>query len=659
MGVSTKLSNQRRRRGSKGGRGRSWLGSANYPEHCWGECIQKIKLFELNLLSPFLLAMSDVLIPAAVSYPGLDRLLDGRYQVNQILAIGDWGRTYLAQDTRRPSQPDCMIQHIIPIVHDDAYEYALRHLFVREAATLEQLGEHEQMPRLLACFEDEQGFHLVQEFINGDALSLELLPEQPWQEEHVMQLLLECLELLAVVHSECCRHGDVRPDNLIRRSQDGTLTLTNFGTVRDVHLSLMTLQRRSAPSMVPNTQGYQPPEQVQGLPCLASDVYAVGLMGIQALTGVSPLQLKHDARTREIVWQPFQQGAGSTLRHGLVAVLSRMVRADHTQRYPSAKEALQALRSLAQGVPFERLEPPAAVVNAITPSYDPPQTPALIHAPERPPLEPDIPPEGWFSPAVQIGVGIGAVMAAAVCGYALPHLLDRSLFSDSDQGSQALAAATQQYQAGQLQKAVTLAAAIPKDSAAYAPAQDAIGHWQKDWQTAERKAQAAKAALQQGNGLAVLQQAQGLPQIAYWQQQVQPLVQQSTHQADAAAAQLLRDAYGQAIVKDFAGAIGALKQIPDGTSVYPKAQEKLREYREKQQIQSVSYLQVAYNQAEAKEFDKALESLQKVPGDTPAHAIAQKKIREYTEKQRIRANALALQDFNPGSYLQEANVGVR
>jgi len=595
--------------------------------------------------------MSDVLVSAEVSYPELDRLLDGRYQVNQILASGDWGRTYLAQDTRRPSQPDCIIQHVLPVVSDDAYRYALRHLFVREAATLERLGEHRQMPRLLACFEDEQGLHLVQEFIGGSSLSLELLP-QPWHEEQVVQLLLECLELLAVVHSECCRHGDVRPDNFIRRSQDGKLTLTNFGAARDVHLSLMTLQGKAVPSRVPNTQGYQPPEQVKGLPCLASDIYAIGLIGIQALTGVHPLQLSHDPKTGEILWQPFGQAAGSTLRHGLVAVLSRMVRADHTQRYLSAKEALQAVRALTQGVSLERVDASIAADSSfLTLTQNTVPAPMLPEA-----IEPDTLTERWLSPAVQIGVGIGAVMAAAVCGYALPHLLDRSLFSDTDRGNQALTEATQQYQAGQLQKAVALAASIPKDSAAYAPAQEAIGHWQKDWQTAERKAQAAAVALQQGNGLAVLQEAQGLPKIAYWQQRVQPLVQQSASQAETGAAQLLRDAYGRAIVKDFTGAIAALKQIPDGTSVYAKAQEKLREYGQKQKIQAVSHLQAAYNQAEAKRFNQALESLQNIPGGIPTYAIAQAKIREYTEKQRVQADALAMQDLNPGSHLQEVNL---
>lgn len=609
--------------------------------------------------------MSNALIPVEINYPGLDRLLDGRYQVVQVLATGYWGHTYLAQDTRRPSQPECVIQHVVPLNHDSAYQAALRQIFVREAATLERLGAHEQLPTLLACFEDEQGFHVVQEVISGTPLSLEL-GTQPWPEAQVVQLLLECLEVLAVVHRECCRHGDVRPDNLIRRSHDGALILTNFGTVRDSHLSLMTLQGQPAPSMVPNTQNYQPPEQVQGLPCLASDIYAVGLIGIQALTGMSPLQLNCDALTGELCWQPFGQTAGSTLRHGLVAMLSRMVRADHTQRYPSAKEALQALRQLAQAVLVgavsqEPAEKPASDVAPLLSLQNSSQALAC-NIPDQEPLV-----DRFFSPAVQIGVGIGAVMAAAVCGYALPHLLDRTLFSDGSQDGQAVADASQRQQVGHVPKAVAAVESIPNpsisSSSGGASNRDTVAQQSNSSivaqpskvQPDDRTALVSTRSFQQDREFI---SAQGLLQ-RLGTVLTPPAAQLSNNPVEAAAAQSLKDAYGRAIVKDFAGAIEALKQIPAEASVYSKAQEKLREYSDKQQIQAVSYLQTAYNQAETKAFDKALKTLEQISSATPAYTTAQLKLREYTAKQRVRADVLAMQDLNPGNYWQETNVAGR
>ncbi|MBW4473154.1 MAG: protein kinase [Stenomitos rutilans HA7619-LM2] len=604
--------------------------------------------------------MPNVLTPVEINYPGLDRLLDGRYQVIQVLATGRWGHTYLAQDTRRPSQPECVIQHVLPVDHDSAYQAALRQVFVREAATLERLGGHEHLPALLACFEDEQGFHLVQEFVSGTALSVEL-GSQPWQEDRVVQLLLECLEVLAVVHGDCCRHGDVRPDNVIRRSQDGALILTNFGTVRDSHLSLMTLQGQAAPSMVPNLEGYQPPEQVQGLPCLASDIYAVGLIGIQALTGISPVQLSRDPVTGEITWQPFGQTAGSTLRHGLVAVLSRMVRADHTQRYPSAKEALQALRQLAQAVSVgsasqESVEKLAvSTIAPLLPLQDALPLPTLS-APDRETLV-----DRFFSPAVQIGVGIGAVMAAAVCGYALPHLLDRTLFSDGDQDGQSVADATQRQQARQIPKAVSVAESIPSHSSSNggvaAPNRDKIVAQQRNPLLDDRMALFSKPSFRRSSEF--MAAVQGLPQTGVQPSPLATTAQTSNDPVEVAAAQSLKEAYSRAINKDFASAIEALKQIPADTSVSQKAQEKLREYGEKQQIQAVSYLQKAYDQAEAKEFDQALETLHQISQATPTYTTAQLKVREYSEKQRVRADVLAMQDLNPGSYLQETNLAGR
>ena len=394
------------------------------------------------------------------------------------------------------------------------------------------------------------------------------------------------------------------------------------------------------------------------------------MIGIQALTGVFPLDLNHDKHSGELLWQPFGALAGSTLRHGLVAVLSRMVRTNHTQRYPSAKEALQALQQLTQAVPLTVMEPesiaptPVPVDSVLDSVLDPVLNSVPADQPLTPPssaesLAGEVVPEQQMGAAMQIGVGIGAVIAAAVCGYALPHLLDRRLLHVADPDQQALAEATQQYQAGQLQKAVSLAEKSPKAArpmllhAKRSPTGKPTGK-PPSARLKPPKPPFSKGIVWQSYG-----KHRGYRKNNYWQAQVQPLVQQSSSQAEAAAAQLLRDAYGRAIVKDFAGAIVALKQIPEGTSVHTRAQEKLREYGEKQKIQAVSYLQTAYNQAEAKTFDKALETLQKISTDTPTYSTAKAKTREYAEKQRIRADALALQDLNPGSGLQEANAAVR
>lgn len=158
-------------------------------------------------------------------------LLDQRYQVFQVLGQGGFGHTYLAQDTHRPGNPTCVVKHLKPATSEPDFLQTARRLFNGEAETLEKLGTHDQIPRLLAYFEDNQEFYLVQDFIEGHPLSVELQPGQRWQEDQVIQLLHEVLSILEFVHSNHVIHRDIKPDNLIRRAIDNKLVLVDFGAL--------------------------------------------------------------------------------------------------------------------------------------------------------------------------------------------------------------------------------------------------------------------------------------------------------------------------------------------------------------------------------------------------------------------------------------------
>src|SRR4028118_1358589 len=123
----------------------------------------------------------------------LGKLLDRRYQVTQVLGAGGFGRTYLAQDTRRPGNPICVVKQLKPLSSEPSFLETARRLFNSEAETLEQLGNHDQIPRLLAYFEEDQEFYLVQEFIEGHTLTQERSEERRWEESRVIVLLGEVL----------------------------------------------------------------------------------------------------------------------------------------------------------------------------------------------------------------------------------------------------------------------------------------------------------------------------------------------------------------------------------------------------------------------------------------------------------------------------------
>ncbi len=99
-----------------------------------------------------------------------------------------------------------------------------------------------------------------------------------------------------------------------------------------------------------------------------------------------------------------------------------------------------------------------------------------------------------------------------------------------DEGAQLLAIATEQYQSGNLNGAVTLIKTIPAVSASHLPAQLLLRQWQQDWQEAEANFYAAQKAFREKRWQDVLHQVQGYPDIRYWRERLAPLVQQAMKQ---------------------------------------------------------------------------------------------------------------------------------
>lgn len=272
----------------------------------------------------------------------LETPLGGRYKLINHLGEGGFGQTFLAEDLHLPGHPRCVVKQLKPQVTDAESLQTARRLFDMEANVLYKLGNHEQIPRLLAHFEDGQDFYLAQEFIAGEMLSRELVEGQPWSEANVVTLLQDIVQVLTFVHQHHVIHRDIKPSNLIRRQEDGKIVLIDFGAVKQVSTQWVNAQMGMTRTIAIGTQGYMPTEQLAGNPHFSSDIYAVGMIGIQSLTGIYPSRLGIDLQSGEIDWHNYATHVGSEL----VEILDRMVRYDFRTRYPTALEALAALQSL-------------------------------------------------------------------------------------------------------------------------------------------------------------------------------------------------------------------------------------------------------------------------------------------------------------------------
>jgi CHASE2 domain-containing sensor protein/predicted Ser/Thr protein kinase len=278
--------------------------------------------------------------PDTVKPPQTDpTLLGGHYKITSILGSGGFGRTYLAQDTHRPGTPLCVVKQLKPARSDERFLQIAKRLFFTEAEILEKLGNHSQIPRLLAYFVERNEFYLVQEYINGHPLSDELIVDKRLPESQVVKFVKEILEVLAFIHKHNVIHRDIKPGNIMRREADHQLFLIDFGAVKQIQPQDQSNEEGSTIAI--GTRGYAPPEQYAGHPSFSSDIYALGMIAIQALIGIPPHRLELDKATGELSWRHL-----ANVSDEFAKILEKMVYYHFATRYQSADEVLKELENI-------------------------------------------------------------------------------------------------------------------------------------------------------------------------------------------------------------------------------------------------------------------------------------------------------------------------
>ena len=113
-------------------------------------------------------------------------LLANRYQLQQILGQGGFGRTFLALDRHYCFDRLCVVKEFLPQQHGDDEIRKSRELFVREAKILDRI-DSTQVPKFFACFEEDRKLFLVQEYIRGQTYD-RLLHERQQQGQTFSEL---------------------------------------------------------------------------------------------------------------------------------------------------------------------------------------------------------------------------------------------------------------------------------------------------------------------------------------------------------------------------------------------------------------------------------------------------------------------------------------
>ena len=287
----------------------------------------------------------------------IGKVISGRYQIIQALGNGGFGETFLAEDLQLPDHQKCVVKRLQPTSSDTFVLEIASRLFETEARVLHKLGSHDRIPRLLAHFEEDHQFYLVQELIDGFELTNEIIsieraadgyPVGRMNESQAIAFLIDVLETLIFVHQQGAIHRDIKPANLMRRRTDGKLVLIDFGAVKQVGTAVVSA---IGSTIAIGTDGYMPNEQAIGKPRPCSDLYAVGAIAVQGLTGVAPNLLSENLETGELAWRTSPNHAALKYRANvsdeLATIIDKLVKYDFRDRYQSAEVVLTDLRKLA------------------------------------------------------------------------------------------------------------------------------------------------------------------------------------------------------------------------------------------------------------------------------------------------------------------------
>ena len=262
--------------------------------------------------------------------------LKERYQALKLIGQGGFGKTFLAVDLDKPSQPHCVIKQFFPQGQENGALGKAAELFKEEAKRLDDLGNHNQIPELLAYFiADDQRQYLVQEYVEGENLAQELANQGVFNEAKIQALLADLLPVLDFIHSHQVIHRDIKPENIIRRQSDQKLVLVDFGAAKAVNP-----QNRSVTGTIIGSAEYVAPEQMAGKAINSSDLYSLGVTCLHLLTGISPFEL-FDQGEHEWCWRDYL--VNNYVGNGLGTVLEKMVILGIKKRYQSSGEVLTDL----------------------------------------------------------------------------------------------------------------------------------------------------------------------------------------------------------------------------------------------------------------------------------------------------------------------------
>jgi serine/threonine protein kinase len=302
--------------------------------------------------------------------------LGGRYRLDERIAGGGMGDVWRGTD--EVLGRTVAVKILLPALLD---EPGFAERFRGEARTMATIN-HPGVVDVYDYGSDQQLAFLVMEYVEGDALSRTLSRVGRLTPARTMALVAQAADALQAAHANGIVHRDVKPGNLLVRP-NGTLVLTDFGIARSALVSQLT-----AAGSVLGTASYISPEQASGnTATAASDVYALGVVAYQCLSGHRPFD---GATPIEIAMKHVRDAPRplpADIPPSVRAIVDRALAKDPGARWPTAAAMATVARQAAAALSANTHQQPSASPPARASS---PASPVNGH----PPLGPSVPHPG-------------------------------------------------------------------------------------------------------------------------------------------------------------------------------------------------------------------------------------------------------------------------
>ncbi|ELS05373.1 serine/threonine protein kinase [Xenococcus sp. PCC 7305] len=277
----------------------------------------------------------------------LGKILKNQYYISRQLAHKNYWTIYLAEDRTASLGPLCVVQRLRTQIEAKFLKTQagnnLRESLTLELMKLKQIDHHPQIPEIRDFFIIDRDFYFVRDFIVGETLAEEIT-RHILTEAEIISLMKDSLPCLGFIHQKNMLHLNIKPSNIIRHQEDGTIFLTGFGSLKRM-IEDNNLQPKFLTRQYLKDQEFTAPEQLQNNPVVASDIYALGKVAIYALSG------KKDNKIAINNLDNFARSAIKDLKNNqeisisskLANVLDKMTRDRPQDRYQSVTEVLQDL----------------------------------------------------------------------------------------------------------------------------------------------------------------------------------------------------------------------------------------------------------------------------------------------------------------------------